>query len=149
MDSTLTALGGILLKAIPTLILLLILHVYLKAMFFKPLEEVLEKRRQATEGARELAEASLKRAAERAAEYDAKLNEARAQIYREHEDLRRRWVQDQAGKLEETRQNTQQLVRQAKAQMDQDVAAAKRDLGATAGTLADQITDSLLNRRAS
>lgn len=149
MDATLTSLGGILLKAIPTLILLLILHVYLKAMFFKPLQEVLEKRRAATEGARELADASLKRAAERAAEYDAKLAEARAQIYGEHEELRRRWVEEQTRNLEQARQNTQQIVQSAKAEMDQDVVAAKRDLGVTAGTLADQIASSLLQRRAS
>jgi hypothetical protein len=41
MDASINALGGILLKAIPTVILLLFVHLYLKLVFFKPLEEVL------------------------------------------------------------------------------------------------------------
>ena len=41
MDATLLALGGILLKAVPTFLLVILLNFYLKAMFFKPLEKVL------------------------------------------------------------------------------------------------------------
>ena len=76
MDATLHDLGAILLKAVPTFILLLLLHFYLKAVFFKPLQAVLEKRREATEGARAAAEASQKAAAERTAEYDLSPGEA-------------------------------------------------------------------------
>ena len=65
MDQTLHDLGRILLEAIPTLILLFILHLYLKWMFFKPLDAVLEKRREATEGAKAAAEAHRKHAASR------------------------------------------------------------------------------------
>src|ERR1039457_7455677 len=44
MDATLHALGGILLKAVPTFRLVLALHFYLKSIFFKPLEKVLGQR---------------------------------------------------------------------------------------------------------
>ena len=73
MGQTLQALGGILLQAIPTVCLLLIVHFYLKFMFFRPLREVLEKRREATQGARESAEAMLKKAGEKAASLEAAL----------------------------------------------------------------------------
>ena len=59
MDSTLQQLGGILLKAIPTVVLLLIVHFYLKWMFFRPLEKVLAERKQATAGTRERADQLL------------------------------------------------------------------------------------------
>src|SRR5207249_4133037 len=101
MDETLNALGGLLLKAIPTLILLLVVHLYLKSMFFRPLEDVLAKRRAMTEGARESAEALLKRASEKTAEYESKLREARAEIYREQEETRRRSVDEQTKRIEE------------------------------------------------
>ncbi len=55
MEATLAALGGILLKAIPTLLIVLLLHFYLKATFFKPLEKVLHERYNATEGSRKMA----------------------------------------------------------------------------------------------
>ena len=67
MESTLAALGGILLKALPTFFLFIFLHLYLRFVFFKPLEKVLKARYDATEGARKLAEASLAKAAEKAA----------------------------------------------------------------------------------
>lgn len=148
MDATLQSLGGILLRAIPTLILLLILHVYLKMMFFKPLQEVLRKRREATEGAREAAEASTKHASEKAAEYEAQLKEARAGIYKEQEEMRRQWLDDQTQRIEKAREKTHAMVRHAKSQLDIDIATAKQDLSTRAEALADQIAQTLLERRA-
>src|SRR5205085_2833862 len=51
MDAMLHALGGILLRAVPTFLLLIALTYYLKSVFFKPLEKVLHQRYEATEGA--------------------------------------------------------------------------------------------------
>ena len=44
MEATLRALSGILLHAIPTFLLVIFLHFYLKYMFFKPLGKVLQAR---------------------------------------------------------------------------------------------------------
>ena len=66
MDSTLHALGGILLRATPTFFLVFLLCFYLKKVFFKPLEKVLQERYDATEGARRLAEKSMERASAKA-----------------------------------------------------------------------------------
>ena len=96
MEATLHALGGILLRAIPTLLLVILLHFYLKAMFFGPLKNVLKQRHEATKGAREAAEASAKRAADKTAEYEAALQRARAEMYKEQEEARRKWLADQA-----------------------------------------------------
>ena len=76
MDATLLALGGILLKAVPTFLLVILLNFYLKAVFFKPLEKVLRQRYEATEGARKLAAESMERAAARTAEYEAAMRAA-------------------------------------------------------------------------
>ena len=71
MEETLRQLGGILLRAVPTFIFVVLLHLYLKYIFFKPLERVLRERYDATEGARKLAEESIARAAQKADEYEA------------------------------------------------------------------------------
>src|SRR5260370_9496567 len=103
MEETLGALGGILLKAIPTFILVFVLYLYLSWMFFRPLEKVLGKRYEATEGARKLADESLAKAAAKTQEYEAAMQKARADIYPELEQLRREWQQERPPALEEAR----------------------------------------------
>jgi F-type H+-transporting ATPase subunit b len=149
MGQTLQALGGILLQAVPTICLLLIVHFYLKWMFFRPLEQVLEKRREATEGARESAARMLKQAEEKAATLEAALRKARDEIYQENEETRRRWISEQATRLDEARRESRELIHKAKLGLEAEAAIAKRSLAATAETLAEDITRSLLGGRAS
>ena len=53
MDPIVASLREILINRIPTLLLVILLHFYLKEMFFQPLAEVLKKRYEATSGARQ------------------------------------------------------------------------------------------------
>ena len=149
MDQTLNALGGLLLKGVPTICLLLIVHFYLKFMFFRPLSDVLAKRRAAIEGAKETAEAIHKTTVEKAAALEADLRKARDEIYQEQEDMRRRWIGEQAAKLEEARKQSRELIHQARQQLEAETAAAKRDIAATTDALAEQIARALLERKAS
>ncbi len=144
MDSTLQALGGILLRAVPTLVLVVLLHLYLKGMFFKPLEEVLRRRREATEGAREAAEAALRLASEKAAEYQAALDSARAGIYKDQEETRRRWLDEQTRQIEEARHSNQRSIAHAKEEIAAQVAAAQLELVPAGRELAARITQVLL-----
>jgi F0F1-type ATP synthase membrane subunit b/b' len=148
MDATLHDLGGILLKAVPTIILLLIVHLYLKAMFFGPMRDVLAERREATEGARKSAEELLAKASEKAAALEAALRKAREEIYQEQEEARRRWISEQNVRLEEARRASRDLIHQAKEQLDAEAAVAKRNLTASTAALADQIATSLLEGKA-
>jgi len=146
---TLQALTGILLKAVPTIILLLIVHFYLKAMFFRPLQKVLAERRAATEGARESADAMVKTAAEKAAALEAKLRQAHEAIYQEQEEARRKLLSEQSARVEEAKRQSRELIHQGKLELEAETAAAKRQLAATVDALAEQITSSLLRRKAS
>jgi F-type H+-transporting ATPase subunit b len=127
--------------------LLLIVFVYLKWMFFRPLEKILAERRQATEGTRERAEALLAKANETADLIDAKLRKAREEIYQEQDEARRRWIVEQTAQLEEARRSSRELIHQARQQLEGETAAAKIELAATAQVLADQIARSLLERK--
>src|SRR5687767_5313499 len=115
MESTLAALGGILLKALPTFFLFIFLHLYLRFVFFKPLEKVLKARYDATEGARKLAEASLAKAAEKAAEYEAALRAARSELYQEQEQQRRRLQDERTAGIREARISAEAAVAKSKA----------------------------------
>jgi F-type H+-transporting ATPase subunit b len=144
MDATLHALGQVLLGAIPTFLIVLILHFYLKAMLFKPLEKVLHERRKATEGAREAASLSLERAAQKAAEYEASLNAARNEIYREQEEVRRQWREDQAAKITGARKSAEGLAGEARTNLEKEAAEAKVGLEQQVRQLADEIAGKVL-----
>ena len=148
MEQTLEALAGILLKSIPTILLLLFLYFYLKAMLFSPLTKVLKQRDELTTGTRLAADRSLRDAEQRVQEYDAKLREARAELYREQEATRAQWLADQASQITGARQRTGTAVAEAKEQMAAEVVAARQSLIESSGALADQIATAVLGGRA-
>jgi len=148
MEQTLQALGGILLKAIPTVILLIILHFYLKAVLFGPLDRVMQKRRELTEGARKTAEDSLAAATRKADEYEAKLRDARAAVYKQQEEIRKRWLDQQAQQVADARARSESTVKAAREAMALDAAAARKSLQDTSAAVADQIVATVLGRKA-
>jgi F-type H+-transporting ATPase subunit b len=149
MDAIITALGGLLLKALPTFLLIVVLHFYLKLVFFTPLDKVLRARHQATEGARAGARASLETASQKAAEYEAAIRAARTDIHKEREETRRKWSEEQASALGQSRRNAAELVRGARSQLGDEAAAARQLLETEAGLLADEIAGAILRGRRS
>jgi F-type H+-transporting ATPase subunit b len=147
MQETLHALGEILQKASITVVLLILLHFYLKAVLFKPLDRVMEERRKLTEGARETAEASLAAATRKADEYEAKLRDARAAVYKQQEEIRKRWLDEQAQQVAEARSRSEVTVKAAREAIAQDAAAARKSLQDTSAAVADQIVATVLGKR--
>jgi F-type H+-transporting ATPase subunit b len=148
MDQILRQLGELLLKAIPTFLLVVFLSFYLKRMFFKPLEKVLAERYAATEGARKLADESLQRATAKAAEYEAAMREARADVYRRQEQIHKDLQEQAAAQMAEARKQSQAAVEAAKQQIAQETSAAKLALKSESDQLAAQIADAVLRRSA-
>jgi F-type H+-transporting ATPase subunit b len=148
MEATLHALSGILLRAIPTFLLVVLLHFYLKYMFFKPLEKVLHSRYEATEGAKQKAADSLQRAAAKTAEYEAALRAARGEVYQSQEQWHRKLQEEQSAQIASAREQADAAVRQAKEALAAEIAQAKLDLSAQSETLANQIAEAILDRRA-
>jgi F-type H+-transporting ATPase subunit b len=148
MEQTLQSLGGILLKSIPTIVFLIILHFYLKAMLFGPLDRILKQRRELTEGARKVAEDSLAAAKRKADEYDIKLRDARGVVYKEQEEMRKRWLEEQGNEVAQARLHMEASVKTAREALAADAAAAQASLKDASSTLADQIADTVLGRKA-
>jgi F-type H+-transporting ATPase subunit b len=149
MEQTLQDLSGILLKAIPTVILLIVLHFYLKAMLFKPLQKMLKQREELTAGARKAAEQSLANAERRAQDYEATFRDARAEVYRGQEETRRVWMEDQAKQVAAGQARTAETLATARKQLVEETAAAKQSLIETSAGLADKIAAGVLARRQS
>jgi F0F1-type ATP synthase membrane subunit b/b' len=148
MEETLRALGEILLKAVPTFVLVFVLYLYLARMFFRPLEEVLKRRYEATEGARKLADESLAKAAAKTGEYEAAMRAARGEVYNELGQLRRQLQADHAAAIENARQQAEAQINAAKAALQQEVSHLKQQLAGESDALATQIAESILRGRA-
>lgn len=148
MEQTFNALGGLILNALPTLFIIICLHFYLKAMFFRPLERVLRARYEATEGARKLAEESLAKAEQKAGEFEAAIRAARAEIYREQENARQEWRNEHTHAIQTARQKAEETVARAKKDIAADAEAARRSLAQESERLALEIVNAILQRRA-
>ncbi|HYW41836.1 MAG TPA: hypothetical protein VE959_03195 [Bryobacteraceae bacterium] len=148
MEETLHQLGGLLLKAVPTFILVILLTLYLKAVFFKPLEKVLRRRYEATQGARQLAAQSLERAAAKTAEYQAAIRAARAEVYQRQDQIHRELQEREAAALALAREQAGALVEEARQQLAKDVEGVKAGLEHQSDMLANQITESIFRRSA-
>jgi F-type H+-transporting ATPase subunit b len=147
MEQTLQALTGILLKAIPTVIILVILHNFLKAVLFGPTEKMLKERDALTGGARNIATHSLAEAERKTKEYEAKLRDAKAAVYKNQEEMRRQWLEDQAKQIEQAHANAAVMVSNAKKEIVAEAAVARASLESSSQALADQIATNLLGGR--
>jgi len=147
MNSIVHDLGKLLLQAVPTVVLLIFVYVYLKFVFFKPLQGVLKQRRQATEGAQEAAEKSLAMASEKAAMYEIAIKEARGEIYKEQEETRRHWLEHQAARIEEARHRTHHKIMEASQKISAEVESAEHELASSSQLLALQIVEALATGR--
>ena len=148
MDATLRALGELIIQALPTFFIVLLLHFYLKGMFFKPLARVLAERNEATQGARLKAAAALEQANVKAAAYEEYIRVARNELYREQEEQRRLWREQQTSQIAEARKSAESLVAQARAQIAVEAGEARQALARETDLLAERITRSILHGRA-
>jgi F-type H+-transporting ATPase subunit b len=148
MGSTSNALGGVLLQAVPTFLLIIFLYFFLKSVFLKPMLEMRRKRFDATEGARRRAQESLERAAAKTAEYEAALRSARAAVYQQQDKLHQQLQEQQAAELLAVRKQAEATIQEARAALAKDAEGVKAGLARDAEQLASEIADSLLRRSA-
>jgi F-type H+-transporting ATPase subunit b len=148
MDPTLKALTQLLLRAVPTIFFLVLLTVYLKYIFFKPLERVLEERHKATEGVRKLAEEAFRSADAKAVAFEEAVQRARIEMHREQEAQRHKWLAEQAKTIAAARAQAEARIDEAKRDLAVETERATTELTLEARGLAKQIVASLLNRRA-
>lgn len=148
MESIVQALGVILWKALPTFFLVVLLHFYLKYMFFGPLEKVLHRRYEVSEGARIAAEGSLQRAAAKTEEYESALRAAKAEVFQAQEAAHRDLQRQHEAAIQKARADAEAAIRKAKAELRGDADAAKQTLRGDSDGLADQIADLILSGKA-
>ena len=139
MDQTLHQLGELLLGSIPTVILVALLYALYTSIVHKPLRRVLEERRGKTEGAIERSKADIAAAEARTSEYEQKLREARAAVFRAQEAKRQAALQARSNAVAAARAKAQAQIQAAKVDIEHDRAAAEKGLQGEAAELAQEI----------
>jgi F-type H+-transporting ATPase subunit b len=139
MDETLRQLGELLLGSIPTVILVALLYALYASIVHKPLRRVLDERRSKTEGAIEKSHADIAAAEARTSEYEQRLREARATVFRTQEARRKAGADARAAAIADARHKAQQQVQVAKDAIQKDSEAAQAGLQGEVQALASEI----------
>jgi F-type H+-transporting ATPase subunit b len=127
----------------------LLLTVVLDRLLFKPLLRVMAERQRAITSARELAERSANEARLAVAEFDRKTSEARAELYKQMDEMRRTALDERAAILSRTRAEAEAEIAAASARLQSEAEEARRRLSADAEVLGGAVAERILGRRAS
>ena len=144
MDDTLRQLGELLLGAVPTVIMLAVLYALYTTLVHKPLRRVLQERHSKTEGAVEKSKADIAAAEARTAEYEQRIRDARAAVFRAQEQRLQAIAQARSAAVNEARTKAHAQVAAAKEQIEKDRAVAEQALQGEAAALAQEIVRRVL-----
>jgi F-type H+-transporting ATPase subunit b len=128
---------------------ILVLTFVVDRLLLKPVLGVIRRREEAIESARDLARRSAAEAQAAAEEFDRKTTAARAEMYREMDEMRRVALGRRAEVVAQTRAEAEAQVAAAIARLDAEAAEARRKLEADAQALGAAAADKILGRKAS
>jgi F-type H+-transporting ATPase subunit b len=144
MEKTFNQLIDLVLGAVPTMVILVILYVFLRIVFFGPLQKLLKERHDATEGRQKEAAKSIAAAESKAGEYTAAFEQARAATLRAREAARQEALQARAALVATSRAAAAERIQAALTGIESDVTVAREQLGRDSEQLAESITEAIL-----
>jgi len=127
----------------------MLLTVIIDRLLLRPVMRVIRAREEAIRSARELAEKSANQAKAAAAEFDQKTTAARAEIYRQMDEMRRAALAERAEIMARTRAEADAQVAAASERLKAEAAEAKRRLEVDADALGGAVAERILGRKVS
>ena len=146
MEQTLRQLGELLLRAIPTIELLLTVYLSYAMIVERPLRRLLAERRAMTQGAIEKARADIAAAEAKMAEYEQRLREARVSVFNAQETRRRKAQEARAAALNQARSEANSRIARAKCELEDEAEDARKNLQAESQRLAGEIIRTVLKQ---
>ncbi len=137
-------LGDLFLGAVPTVLIILLFYIILRALFFGPLLKVMAEREARSVGAQKAAVDAQAAAADKIQQYQEALKQARAQVYGEQEAARKKLLDERNALVKAARTKAAAEVDAAKAQIAAEQAAARRAVEATVAQLSSEIANKIL-----
>jgi F-type H+-transporting ATPase subunit b len=137
------------LSVIWVIFFILVLTVVIDRLLLRPVLGVIRKREDASESARALAQRSIVEAKAATEEFERKTSAARAELYREMDDMRRVALNRRAEIVAETRAEAEAQVADASRRLEAEAREAKARLEAEAQALGLTAAEKILGRKAS
>jgi F-type H+-transporting ATPase subunit b len=118
-------------------------------LLLRPLTRVMQQREQAIRSAREMAEEATTRAQAATSEFEQRTAAARADVYKQMDEMRRAALDRRQQMLAETRAEVEKTVADASARVRAETEAARQKLRQDADSLGTAAADRILGRQAS
>ncbi|HTA79953.1 MAG TPA: ATP synthase F0 subunit B [Terracidiphilus sp.] len=144
MQEIFQQLQGYFIGAVPTSLLFIVLVLAYQLLIQGPLTATLKERRARTQGAVEAANKAIELAEKRSAEYEVKLRQARAEVFKAREERIKQWNAERDAALDTARKAAGARVNQAKAELDAETEQARQVVQASASDLAGQVVRAVL-----
>lgn len=141
-------LGLLLFRSVPTIIIFVALHFYLKRVLYRPLDRMLAARRARIQGRQEAARQTVSEAAAKLSQYEQALREQRVKNYRHMETRRQAALGAGQEALAAARQQSAAALAAAREQLAADRTAAQAQLQSGSEALAGDIMSRVLSFRA-
>lgn len=139
-------LADLCLQAVPTVIIVFLFYLFLRANFFRPLERAMAERAKRIDGAKAEAAAAQATAKDEIERYNEAMKKARAEIYVEQEAARQAALDERSKLLKTLRARNQETIQAAKERIAAEVAAARTEIERQTPAFANQITRMILER---
>ena len=144
MQEIFQQLQGYFIGAVPTSLLFIVLVLAYQLLIQGPLTSTLKERRARTQGAVEAANKAIELAEKRSAEYEVKLRQARAEVFKAREERIKQWNAERDAALDTARKAAGARVNQAKAELNAETEQARQVVQASASDLAGQVVRAVL-----
>lgn len=127
----------------------MLLTVIVDRLLLRPITRVMQEREQAIRSARDLAEKSANQARAAAAEFEQKTMAARAETYRQMDEMRRAANAERGETMARARAEADAQVAAASERLKQETDDARRRLEADADVLGGSVAERILGRTVS
>ena len=129
--------------------LVLFLTVVLDRLLFRPILRVTGQRAKHIESAEALAEAATAKAEAATAEFDARTTAARAELYRQMDEVRREATRRRTEMMSATKQEAQTAIADASVRVKAEAAVARETLKREADAMGAAVAERILGQQVS
>lgn len=144
MDQILNELGGLVLGAVPTMVLFILLVIAYGLLVRRPLDRILSERHARTAGAMEQAKGAIAAAEAETGAYEEKLRKAKAELFEARERRMKQWAEEREAALDQVRQASQQRVSSARKGIEQSVVEARAQIEIASSDLSAKVLAAVL-----
>jgi F-type H+-transporting ATPase subunit b len=144
MNVILNQLGGLVLGAVPTMILFILLVIAYGLLVRRPMQRVLAERHSRTAGAVEQARSAIAAAEAETSVYEDKLRKAKAEIFEARERRVKQWNAEREELLAQVRQASQERVSSARQGIEGSIVEAKAQIEGASTELSSRILAAVL-----